>query len=132
MVMNFARENAAAQGPGGIAGDRSSSSVMQEIVTSDGIAHPVRVWGTQSGAPIALYLHGIEGHSQWFADTALALNKQGIAVYAPDRRGAGLSRQPSGHIGSYKRLVDDVGEIVQEIVRRHPGSAIFLIGNCWG
>jgi alpha-beta hydrolase superfamily lysophospholipase len=132
MVMNFARENAAAQGPGGIAGDRANSSVMQEIVTSDGIAHPVRFWGANPGSPIAVYLHGIEGHSQWFENTALELNKQGIAVYAPDRRGAGLSAQASGDISSYKRLVDDIGEIVQEIVRRHPGSPIFLIGNCWG
>ncbi|HEY9789502.1 MAG TPA: alpha/beta fold hydrolase [Candidatus Obscuribacterales bacterium] len=130
--MNFARENAAAQVPGGIPGNLVSSSITQQIVTSDGIAHPVRFWAAQAGAPIAVYLHGIEGHSQWFEDTAVALNKQDIAVYAPDRRGAGLSSQPAGDIGSYTRLVDDIGEIVQEIIRRHPGSPIFLIGNCWG
>jgi acylglycerol lipase len=101
--------------------------------TSDGVEHCVRNWAAATGAgPVCIYLHGIEGHGRWFEETAIKLAAQGISTYAPDRRGAGASRERRGHIEDYRRLVLDVEELIQLIRQRHPASAMFIIANCWG
>lgn len=79
-----------------------------------------------------LYLHGVEGHSQWFENVAAVLNKKGITVYAPDRRGAGMNSRDRGHLSSYKVLIDDVNGILRKICTQHMGHPIILWGNCWG
>ncbi len=82
--------------------------------------------------PVALYLHGIEGHSLWFANTAHLLNQAGITIYAPDRRGAGLNFVERGHVESAGELLEDLEFFLQLVAERHPGEPVFLIGNCWG
>lgn len=82
--------------------------------------------------PVALYLHGIEGHAEWFSNTALVLNQAGISVYAPDRRGAGLNFFERGHVENAQVLLEDVEFFLSLIAERHPGAPLFLIGNCWG
>ncbi len=84
------------------------------------------------GAPVILYLHGIEGHGQWFENTADALHQRGMTVYAPDRRGAGLNSRDRGHLSSYKLFVDDVNSLLKRICNQHVGHPIILWGNCWG
>ncbi|MEZ4544216.1 MAG: hypothetical protein R3C24_09975 [Cyanobacteriota/Melainabacteria group bacterium] len=51
----------------------------------DGIQYSCRIWRGEVGAPVILYLHGIEGHSQWFDNAADYLNQKGMTIYAPDR-----------------------------------------------
>lgn len=82
--------------------------------------------------PVALYLHGIEGHAEWFANTASVLNQAGISVYAPDRRGAGLNFFERGHVENAQVLIEDVEFFLSLVAERHPGAPLFLIGNCWG
>jgi acylglycerol lipase len=131
-LSNLAAGNTTESGFCGIPQCGPETAERMQIVTRDGVAHPLRVWAAGPAAPTVIYLHGIEGHSRWFENTALALNKAGIAVWAPDRRGAGESSQPSGDIASYRRFVDDIIEVIQEIAHRQPNSPIFLLGNCWG
>jgi len=100
--------------------------------SSDQIPHLVRIWTASPESAVILYLHGIEGHGRWFEETALELNKRGITVYAPDRRGAGSSRERRGHAASWKRLVDDSDDMLTLIGDRHPGKRFFIFGNCWG
>jgi alpha-beta hydrolase superfamily lysophospholipase len=102
------------------------------LVTSDATRHPVRIWPVDQPRAVAVYLHGIEGHSLWFAPTTAVLNKAGVTVYGPDRRGAGESAEPSGDVSSYKVLVRDLVEQLRQIAQRHPGVPIFLVANCWG
>ncbi|MBA3857097.1 MAG: hypothetical protein C0507_09350 [Cyanobacteria bacterium PR.3.49] len=82
--------------------------------------------------PVALYLHGIEGHSYWFANTAALLNKAGITVYAPDRRGSGLNTYQRGHVKNAGQLLSDVEFFLNLIAEKHPQQSLFLLANCWG
>jgi len=99
---------------------------------SDGSQLFCRIWRGKVGSPVVLYLHGIEGHSQWFENTAGILNEKGITIYAPDRRGAGLNSRDRGHLSSHKVLIDDINAVLRKICNQHMGHPIILWGNCWG
>ncbi len=105
---------------------------MEWMKGCDGSQLACRVWPGQPGLPVVVYLHGIEGHSQWFENTGSALNRRGITVYAPDRRGSGLNSRDRGHMVSYKVLLADIEIILRTVAAQHIGQAIVLIGNCWG
>lgn len=90
-----------------------------------------RVWYGQKDAPVAIYLHGIEGHSQWFENTASFLNENGITIYALDRRGSGMNTGKRGHIDDYKILLKDLEAQLDFVHKRHEKQSLFLIANCW-
>lgn len=83
------------------------------------------------GAPVIVYLHGIEGHGQWFSETASALNKKGFTIYMPDRRGAGRNERNRGHIHNYRQWLDDTTGLLIKVKEKHKHSPVFLAGNCW-
>lgn len=111
---------------------RSGEGEVEVFKVGTAEIHLRKFLTAQPDGPCALYLHGIEGHSQWFANTAAILNQSGISVYAPDRRGCGLNLFDRGHVESHKNLLSDAEFFLQLITKRHPKSPIFLIGNCWG
>jgi alpha-beta hydrolase superfamily lysophospholipase len=102
------------------------------VVTVGGSEIHMRKFLAPGHAPVGLYLHGIEGHSLWFANTAHRLNSAGISIYAPDRRGAGLNFVERGHVENASVLIRDVEFFLKLVAERHPGQPVFLIGNCWG
>lgn len=102
------------------------------LTAADGIVLPVRVFGaTGRGTPVVL-LHGLQSHSGWFVQSSAHIASLGCPVYAPDRRGSGLSRQRRGHAASFRQITDDIGQIVQHVIRRHGDARIHLIGHCFG
>ncbi|MCC7529872.1 MAG: alpha/beta fold hydrolase [Candidatus Melainabacteria bacterium] len=103
-----------------------------EVVTVGASQIHMRKFPAPGQGPVALYLHGIEGHSLWFANTAHLMASAGITVYAPDRRGAGLNFVERGHVESAAELIRDVEFFLKLVAERHPGQPVFLIGNCWG
>lgn len=105
---------------------------LQWMRASDGLQLMCRIWRGNIGAPVILYLHGIEGHGQWFENTAGILNARGITVYAPDRRGSGLNPRDRGHLSDHKVFLEDVEGMLQRICSDHAGHPIILWGNCWG
>lgn len=102
------------------------------IAGSDEQLLACRVWPGQGGLPVVVYLHGIEGHSQWFQKTADVLSQRGISIYAPDRRGAGLNSEERGHVRNCKTLLADIEIILRLAASENVGRDIVLIGNCWG
>lgn len=98
----------------------------------DNVNLAYRFWAGESGRCVVLYLHGIEGHSQWFENTASVLNHAGITVYASDRRGSGLNSFERGHTVSFKSLLADAEVLLARIRDRHRNEPIVLMGNCWG
>jgi acylglycerol lipase len=111
---------------------RKNQPEHEWIRASDGAQLLCRTWRGKVGAPVVLYLHGIEGHSQWFENTADLLNQKGITVYAPDRRGAGLNSRDRGHMPNYELFLDDLNGLLRKICAQHMGCPIILWGNCWG
>src|SRR5262245_53960940 len=101
------------------------------LAAPDGVSLHYRSWLGVGGQPSAvlLFLHGIASHGAWFGQTAVYLADRGIAVYAPDRRGSGLSKGSRGHLLRYEQALDDVDHFLDLIEQRHPGLPIFLGGS---
>ncbi len=104
---------------------------VESTIGADGAELFCRVWRGLVGHGVLLYLHGIEGHSQWFEPTASVLNERGLTIFAPDRRGSGLNQENRGHLSSFRTYVADVETNLSNIARQYPGEPIFLLANCW-
>jgi acylglycerol lipase len=103
------------------------------LIAGDGVPLHYRAWlpaGASATASL-LFVHGIASHGAWFAETAAFLANRGIAVYAPDRRGSGLSGGPRGHLASYEQALDDLDLFFDLIAERQPGTPLFLAGSSW-
>ena len=112
--------------------DSSVEPQLDWLSASDGTQLACRIWRGRVDHPVIVYLHGIEGHSQWFEHTASVLNRRGITVYAPDRRGAGMNARDRGHLARYSDVLADIELLLRQVAAGHEGQSIFLIGNCWG
>ena len=108
-------------------------AVSRSLTASDGVQLHYLGWSTGRAPPwaVGVFLHGIASHAGWFAETAADLNRQGVAVYGPDRRGSGRSGGPRGHLNRYERALDDVEEVVRLVSAEHPGTPVFLAGSSW-
>jgi alpha-beta hydrolase superfamily lysophospholipase len=126
--------------PADIAPPRSQASRQRSrhnaarghLTATDGVLLHHRSWLPSDQRPAAtmLFVHGIASHSAWFADTAAFLADRGIAVYAPDRRGSGLSGGPRGHMPSYEQAITDLHTTMDHAVQ-HPDAPLFLAGSSW-
>jgi acylglycerol lipase len=105
---------------------------IEFVRAADDFELAYRYWPGKTGQCVVLYLHGIEGHSQWFENTASVLNERGMTIYAVDRRGSGLNSRDRGHMASYKDFLDDNEILLASIADRHKGQPLVLMGNCWG
>jgi alpha-beta hydrolase superfamily lysophospholipase len=103
------------------------------LTASDGVNLHYLRWSSGRSPPWALLisLHGIASHAGWFGETAADLNRQGVAVYGPDRRGSGRSGGPRGHLERYGRALDDVEEMVRLVSSEHQTTPIFLAASSW-
>ena len=106
-------------------------TATEKLTTTDGCKLFLRSWKTD-GSTVLLILHGLGAHSGWFIDMGNALASHGITVYAMDHRGFGRSGGLPGHIDDYHTYVEDIGFILAEIRKRHPGAAISLLGHSMG
>jgi alpha-beta hydrolase superfamily lysophospholipase len=105
----------------------------QSVQAVDGTRLHVLRWLPHAGTPraVIVYLHGIATHGTWFAETAQLLIDNGIAVYAPDRRGSGRSEGPRGHVDGLAQALSDVDRVLDHVVGEQPGRPVFLAGSSW-
>jgi acylglycerol lipase len=103
------------------------------IEASDGVELHCLRWASGSEKPwaVVLFLHGIASHAGWFAETAADLDEMGVAVYAPDRRGSGLSDGRRGHLSSYVRALVDVQAVAKVVAAEQRQTPFFLAGSSW-
>jgi acylglycerol lipase len=115
---------------GALAGRGAES---QFLTASDGVSLHYLRWSSGGSPPRAaiIFLHGIASHAGWFGETAADLNRQGVAVYGPDRRGSGRSGGPRGHLERYGRALDDVEEMVRLVSSEHRTTPVFLAASSW-
>jgi acylglycerol lipase len=116
--------------PGVLAGRGGESRFL---TASDGIRLHYLHWRSGRSPPwaVIVFLHGIASHAGWFGETAADLNRQGVEVYGPDRRGSGRSEGPRGHLARYERALDDVQEVVRLVAADHNGTPVFLAASSW-
>jgi alpha-beta hydrolase superfamily lysophospholipase len=103
--------------------------------SSDGACLFYRFWAPANGAEpkhIVLVLHGIGLHSGDYKPTALELNKAGIAVYAMDTRGHGLSCGKRANVPEPATETGDIAIMLDKIHRLHPHAELFLLGESMG
>src|SRR5918994_3422181 len=103
------------------------------LTASDGVNLHYLRWSSGRSPPwaVIIFRPGIASHAGWLGETAADLNRQGVAVYGPDRRGSGRSGGPRGHLERYGRALDDVEEIVRLVRAEHGGTPVFLAASSW-
>jgi alpha-beta hydrolase superfamily lysophospholipase len=114
-------------------GERGGGGENRFLATDDGVLLHYLRWIDGATRPWAalIFLHGIASHAGWFRETAVHLELQGVAVYAPDRRGSGLSGGRPGHLDRYERALADIDEVTALVTSAHPTLPVFLAASSW-
>ena len=82
--------------------------------------------------------HGMAEHAARYARFAEALTDTGYAVYANDHRGHGkTAKDPDelgyfGGPGGFRRVVQDLEQLIVHEKAQHPGAPLFLFGHSMG
>jgi acylglycerol lipase len=76
--------------------------------------------------------HGYAEHSGRYAHVARALNDSGLAVWALDHRGHGLSEGERANVESVWTAVSDLNLFVDVVRAESPGGPLFLLGHSMG
>ena len=103
--------------------------------SSDGACLFYRYWmpaGDAQPKYVVLALHGIGLHSGVYRSTAKQLNKAGIAVYALDTRGHGLSCGKRGNVPEAATETGDIDSMLGTIRQQNPHAELFLMGESMG
>jgi acylglycerol lipase len=81
---------------------------------------------------VLLLAHGLGEHSGRYVTVVDTLVPDGWAVYGVDHRGHGRSGGPRAHIVRYDDWLEDFDRFRREVVARHPGLPVFLLGHSMG
>jgi acylglycerol lipase len=105
----------------------------ERIEGTDGLYVFVRSW-RPSMAPraVVVIVPGFNSHSGYYLWAAEQLVAIGLAVYAVDLRGRGLSDGDRYHVNSFSEYVDDVHTVVTRAWSREPGRPVFILGHSAG
>ena len=103
---------------------------IKEFKAEGGSSLCYKNWPSHDTAPCVIYLHGLESHLEWFSNLAEFLNKNGMNVYAFDRRGSGLNKDSKKDCLEY--IFSDLKLFIDLVKKEHPDSKVFLIGLCLG
>jgi len=108
-------------------------SALGEFGTPGGHQLAVREW-TAPGHPRAIVqlVHGLGEHANRYDALARRFNTLGLTVRAHDHYGHGASSGARGDLPDGLRLVDDLGRMVDETRRLHPGVPLLLLGHSLG
>ncbi|MGB6429795.1 MAG: alpha/beta fold hydrolase [Candidatus Acidiferrales bacterium] len=101
----------------------------------DGACLFYRYWmpaGDAQPKDVVLVLHGIGLHSGVYKSTAVRLNKAGIAVYALDTRGHGLSCGKRRNVPDPATETSDISSMLGTIRQKYPHAELFLMGESMG
>jgi acylglycerol lipase len=107
-------------------------STVRFLPSSGGVEIPIRVFGDEGTKPPVILVHGLQSHSGWFVQSGRYLAELGHPVYAPDRRGSGLSREARGHAARYEEMLEDLAAVVDLAVQGRSGGHVHILGHCFG
>lgn len=111
--------------------DESGKPTLGTFRASDGYVSYVRRFSPlQKPIGRLICIHGIQSHGGWYARSSARFSEAGFDVYFLDRRGAGWNSAHRGDAPSFRRLLDDIGELVQALPQ--DGLPNFLLGISWG
>jgi len=92
-----------------------------------------RAWMTEeSPSHVVLLIHGLGEHSGRYDDWAQRFVEQGVAVYALDLHGHGLTSGSRGHAEAFAYIYDDIQHLLNDVSKDYPGARIHLYGHSMG
>jgi alpha-beta hydrolase superfamily lysophospholipase len=104
-----------------------------EYQTSDGLRLFAQGWQPETKTKgVVSLVHGLGEHSGRYTHVANTLTRAGYALVGFDLRGHGKSHGQRGHTPSYKVLMDDITNLLNEVLIRFPGRPCFLYGHSMG
>lgn len=102
------------------------------FLSQDGLKMHYRRWENTQPEAMLCIVHGLGEHSARYTSMAEHLTSQGIAVFAMDLRGHGLSGGKKGHAKSYEHLLSDIEELLKSARASHTDIPMFLMGHSLG
>ncbi len=114
--------------------DQSIVEQAHRLESSGGLQLHLHSWRTAGPInKVLVIVHGLGGHGAYYARSlAPWLAPAGVAIYAPDLRGHGLSEGARGHIDTFEHFQADVAAAVRWARAQHPGLPVFLLGESMG
>lgn len=91
-----------------------------------------RRWDAQKPVGGIVFLHGFGEHSGHYHRLAGAFNASGLAMWALDQQGHGLSYGERGAVASMDSLVDNAERLISIAARDAPGLPLVLVGHSLG
>lgn len=112
---------------------------IARLTCSDNVEIQYRYWLPENNNihSVVHIFHGMAEHGGRYDRFATYLNSLGIAVYAQDHRGHGLTTSDDdlgwfAEKRGWKRVLDDGYELSRLITEEHPGKDLFLFGHSMG
>ncbi len=98
----------------------------------DGLNLYAEEWPVQNPQAVIAFVHGQGEHIGRYRHVADWYNKRGVAFLGFDQQGYGRSEGKRGHAASLDVLLDDIGQLLEEVNRRYSGVPLFLYGHSMG
>ncbi len=100
---------------------------------ADGLKIAYRLWApTGAAKAVVVIVPGFNSHSGYYGWAAEQLAAQGLAVYAVDLRGRGLSDGERFYVDDIDDYTDDVDGVVSIARAANPGLKLFILGHSAG
>ncbi|MEX2705869.1 MAG: lysophospholipase [Candidatus Freyrarchaeum guaymaensis] len=89
-------------------------------------------WRPEEVRAVIVGVHGLAEYSGRYAHVADHFANEGIAFYALDHRGHGLSEGILGYVDAFDDYIDDLDTFVDLVREREKGKKLFLLGHSLG
>ncbi len=109
-----------------------AKSKLHWVTDSNGVQIPVRAFGEGHHRTPVVLAHGLQSHSGWFVQSGAFVDQCGFPLYALDRRGSGLSKEPHGDAKSYEEWSEDILTVAKWAINRHSTERVHVMGHCFG
>ena len=108
-------------------------ALEERIESAKGVKIFVRSWRPESNPrAVVIVCHGVNSHSGQYLWVGEQFEASGLAVYALDLRGRGLSEGERFYVEDVADYVSDVSVVVELARSRDPGVPVFLLGHSAG
>jgi len=105
---------------------------MREIQTDKETQVMYRRWQVVSPKAVFLLVHGLGSHSERMGFLAKFLYRNNISSYAIELKGFGETKQPKGHVDSFKTYFHDIECLYKIAQEENKGKKIYLLGESLG
>ncbi|AHH95132.1 hypothetical protein GCM10010174_56030 [Kutzneria viridogrisea] len=108
---------------------------VAELAAGDGTPLALHSWTAADPADVRgvlFYVHGIQSHAGWLFETGPELARRGVATYALDRRGSGLSGGGRGDLPTAEVVVQDYLRGLAAARELAQGLPLTVLGQSFG